>query len=173
MFVLNSNLRGNNGFGCLLIGVLGAVAFFLILRGLYTLLYWIAPVLLILALIIRWQVFPATFRNWANTLTRNPLSAILQLAFAVLAFPLFSLYMFLLALGGNKVDELKNQFKSQEPNIAPPEEEFVDFEEIESRPKSTPHNEPLEPPIIIREEPTPPRREDGKNPDNPYDQLFK
>lgn len=154
-------------------GILGAVAFFLILRGLFTLLAWAAPVLLVLAMVIRWQVFPATFRNWTNTLKTNSLSAILQLAFAILAFPFFALYMFLLALGGRKIEQLQDRFRGQSPQAAP-EEEFVDFEELESRPKGTTRrDEPLDPPIIIREEPMPPRKEEIKKPDNPYDQLFK
>ena len=154
-------------------GILGAVAFFLILRGLFTLLAWAAPVLLVLAMVIRWQVFPATFRNWTNTLKTNSLSAILQLAFAILAFPFFALYMFLLALGGRKIEELQGRFRRPEQQTSP-EEEFVDFEELESRPKGTARrDEPLEPPIIIREEPTQPRQGEGKQLDNPYDQLFK
>ncbi len=170
MILLNSNMRGNNGLGCLVIGVLGAVAFFMIIRGLYALLYYLAPVLIVVAAIIRWQVFPATVRNWVGTLRTNPIIALLQLAFAIFGFPLFALYMLLLALGGNKVDELQNRFKG--PDAATPrEEEFVDFEELESRPKHVPRNEPLEPPIVIREEPT--RKEEPKKPDNPYDQMFK
>ncbi|MEO6036979.1 MAG: hypothetical protein ABIQ93_01115 [Saprospiraceae bacterium] len=173
MFLNNSNIRSNNGVGCLVIGVLGAVAFFLILRGLYSLLYWITPVLLILTLVIRWKVFPAVFRNWLQTLNTNPLSAILQLVLAVVGFPFFALYLFLLAVGGRKVEQLQNRFRPQDPR-AVPEEEFVDFEEIESRPKGSPRNdEPLNPPIIIHEEPPPSRQDEGKKPDNPYEQLFK
>ncbi len=170
MILLNSNMRGNNGLGCLVMGVLGAVAFFMILGGLYSLLKWVAPVLALLALIIRWQVYPAVFKNWVTTLRTNPLFGIGQLAFAVFAYPFFALYLLVLAVGGNKVEELQNRFKTQDP-LPPREEEFVDFEELESRPKSVPRNEPLEPPIIIREETT--RKEEPKKPDNPYDQLFK
>lgn len=155
-------------------GILGAVAGFLLLRGLYNLLLWAAPVLLVLALIIRWQVFPATLKNWLKTLQTNPLSAIIQLAFAVLAFPFFALYMFLLAIGGNKVEQLREQFQQPLNQRPVPEEEFVDFEEIESRPKGEPRSrEPIEPPIIIVEEPPAPRQSEPKKPDNPYDQMFK
>ncbi len=165
-------MRSNNGWGCLVMGILGAVVTFLVLRGLYHLLAWVAPVLLVLALVIRWQVFPATFRNWINTLKTNPLIGVLQLVFAGLAFPFFALYMFLLAVGGNKMEQLRDQFQ-QPRNTRAVEEEFTEFEEIESRPKGEPRSrEPIEPPIIIREEPPPPRPAEPKKPENPYDQLF-
>ena len=173
MFIFNSNTRGNNGLGCLVMGVLGAVAGFLLLKGLYNLLLWAAPVLLILALVIRWQVFPATLKNWVNTLRTNPLMGVLQAAFAVLGFPFFALYMFLLAIGGNKIEQLRDQYQQPMNNRPAVEEEFADFEEIESRPKGEPRSrEPIEPPIIIIEEPPTPRPSEPKKPDNPYDQLF-
>ncbi len=156
-------------------GVLGAVAAFLLLKGLYTILLWAAPILLILALVVRWQVFPATIKSWVKTLKTNPLSAVIQAAFAVLAFPFFALYMFLLAIGGNKMEELRDRFQQPRDTRPAVEEEFADFEEIESRPKGEPRSrELMEPPIILREEPTPPpRQSDDKKLDNPYDQLFK
>ncbi|MCY7329869.1 MAG: hypothetical protein LH618_15050, partial [Saprospiraceae bacterium] len=169
MFLFSSTTRSNSGLGCLVMGVLGAVVGFILLRGLYTLLLWVAPVLLVLALIIRWQVFPATLKNWLKTLQTKPLIGILQAAFAILGFPFFALYMFLLAIGGNKVEQLRDQFQ-QPLNTRPvPEEEFVDFEEIESRPKGEPRGrEPIEPPIIIVEEAPKPRQNEPKKPDNPY-----
>ena len=134
MFLFGGNTRSNNSVGCLIMGVVVVVLGFFLLRGLYTILMWVAPVLLVLALVIRWQVFPATFRNWLKTMKTNPLSGIIQVAFAVLAFPLFALYMFLLAAGGRKMEQLQDQFRSRN-TAAAPEEEFADFEEIESRPK--------------------------------------
>lgn len=155
-------------------GILGAIVAFFLLKGVYTLLLWAAPVLLIVAAVVRWQVFPATFRSWLKALRTNPLSGIIQLAFAVLAFPFFALYMFLLAVGGNKIEQLRDQFQQPSAPQVAKEEEFVDFEEIESRPKGGSRSrEPLEPPIIIREEPSPTRQSADKKLDNPYDQLFK
>lgn len=172
MFLFGGNTRSNNSVGCLIMGVVVVVLGFFLLRGLYTILMWVAPVLLVLALVIRWQVFPATFRNWLKTMKTNPLSGIIQVAFAVLAFPLFALYMFLLAAGGRKMEQLQDQFRTR--NTTAPEEEFADFEEIESRPKRILRTEePLEPPVILREEPKPPRPNEEKKLDNPYDQLFK
>jgi hypothetical protein len=48
-----------------------------------------------------------------------------------------------------------------------PEDEFVEFEELESRPKNAPpaSEEPLDLPLE-------PEREEPK-PENPYDQMFK
>ena len=135
MLLFNSNMRSNGGLGYLVMGILGAMAAFFLLRGLYTLLWWAAPILLIVALVIRWQVFPATFRNWWKTMRTNPLSGVIQVAFATLAFPFFALYMFLLAVGGNKIEQDCGISSSSPARHTLSGRRVCEAEEIESRPK--------------------------------------
>ena len=133
------------------------------LKGLYFILWWASPALLVLALIINWRVFPDTLKNWLDTLENKPLSGIISAAIAVLAFPFFTLYLFLKAVGYRKMESMKREFTNTQQA---PQDEFVDFEELESRPI---HKTPEEP---ILEEPLPPAPEKPKKPDNPYDQFF-
>jgi hypothetical protein len=121
------------GLGCLLAVALIVFASYYALKGLYYVLWWAAPALLVLALIINWRVFPDTLRNWLDTLETRPLAGIINAAFAVLAFPFFALWLFIKAVGYRKLENMKRTFENAQ-NPQNPESEFVDFEEIESRP---------------------------------------
>ena len=87
------------GLGCLLGLALTIFLIYYALKGLYFILWWASPALLVLALIINWRVFPDTLKNWLDTLENKPLSGIISAAIAVLAFPFFTLYLFLKAVG--------------------------------------------------------------------------
>ncbi len=170
--IYNYSLGGRNlnqfpggGLGCLIFSVLILVGGYYLLQGLYYLLLWAAPALLVLALIINWRVFPDTIKSWVKSLETNPLSALLYLAIAVLVFPFFSLYMFLKAIGYRKMKQLRQQFG--EPEKASKEEEFVEFEELESTPKRS-----FEQETEIPELPIEPEKERPKKDQNPYDSLF-
>lgn len=77
------------GLGCLIFAILLLAAGYYILKGLYFLLWWAAPALLVLALIVNWRVFPRTITSWLDTLETRPVHAVVQAAFAVIAFPFF------------------------------------------------------------------------------------
>ena len=147
------------GLGCLLALALIVFGGYYALKGLWYVLYWAAPALLVLALIINWRVFPDTIKNWVKTLETNPVSGLIGAAFAVLAFPFFALWLFIKAIGYRKLASMKREFSNAEP----PKEEFVDFEELESRPLGkAPEAEILE----VRE------KEKPKKEENPYDGFF-
>lgn len=133
----NVNQFPGGGLGCLLFAVLLIVGGYYLLQGLYYLLLWAAPALLVLAAVINWRVFPDTIKSWLESMKSNPVSGLISLALAILVFPFFSLYIFLKALGYRKMEQLRKEFGAQE-GYTHPEEEYVDFEEIESKPKSTP-----------------------------------
>ena len=158
------------GLGCLITAVALAIGGYYLLQGLYYLLLWAAPALLVLALVINWRVFPDTLRNWLNSLRTNPLSAIISLGIAVLAFPFFSFYLFLKALGYRKMEQLRQQYRDPNTHRAQQEEDFASYEELESTPKaptgqnSSQHTDlpPVKPDIQV-----PPEE------DNRYDSFFK
>jgi hypothetical protein len=153
--------------GCLIAVVLVCVGLYYLLQGLYHLLLWAAPALLVLALIINWRVFPNTLNHWVKTLETNPLSALLSLALAVVAFPFFALYLFLKALGYRKMEQLRQQFgEAQKPRDSA---EYAEFEEIESTPKQ-PSGQPVE---DLGEPPAPPEKQPRKKDENPYDTFFE
>jgi hypothetical protein len=128
------------GLGCLIFGILGLVALFYILRGLYFLLWWAAPVLFALALILNWRLVAETGKSFIRLLQHRPLSGILLALISIFAFPLLALYLFLAALGGRRMAQATGRFgapfNAGGRNAQPqPEDEFVEFEEIESKPK--------------------------------------
>lgn len=156
------------GLGCLVFSILLVVGGYYLLQGLYYLLLWAAPALLVLAGIINWRVFPDTIKAWVKSLETNPLNALLSLALAVLVFPFFSLYLFLKALGSRKMEQLRRKFG--EPENPQKAEGFAEYEELESTPKrSTAPSESMELPEI----PIEPEKERPKKEQNPYDSLFE
>lgn len=176
MIFISSNRGGNipgGGLGCLLFAIFGLVAGYFILKGLYVLLYWLSPVLLVLAAIINWRIFPQTAKNWIKTLETQPVTALISLGFAVLLFPFFSLYMLLKAAGMKQLERM-GQFMDNQQGAGRDQGEFTEFEEIESTPKggtkppeSIEYTElPEEMPPVKSQSPPPPQ------PQNPYDQMF-
>ena len=158
--------RGGGGLGCLIFGILFLVAAYYILKGLFVLLWWAAPALFVLALIINWRAVADTGKDFLKLLERNPLGGLLLGALAVVGFPILALYLFVRAIGYNK----PNPFgPSVQESGQPAEAEFVEFEELESRRKGEPASPPEEP--LDLEEP-PPTPEPPKQ-DNTYDQFFK
>ncbi len=171
MYQFNTGGRSLNqfpggGLGCLLFTVLLFVGGYYLLQGLYDLLLWAAPALLVLALIIDWRVFPDTIKSWLRSLETNPLSALISLALAVLVFPFFSLYIFLKAIGYRKMEQFRRQFgEAGAPRTK--EEDFVEFEELESTPKHT-HSEETE----LKPPPAKPEIQRPGKDQNPYDTFF-
>ena len=161
----NINQFPGGGLGCLIFAVLLVVGGYYILQGLYYLLLWAAPALLVLALIINWRVFPDTLKSWFKSLETSPVSALITLAIAVLAFPFFSLYIFLKAVGYRKMEQMRRQFGGTD---TPREEDtFVEFEELESTPKPGREQE-----NDIPEIPAEPEKQEAKKGSNPYDSFF-
>ena len=150
------------GLGCLIGFAVIIFVTYYALQGLYYVLWWAAPALLVLTLIINWRIFPDTIKNWLDTMETRPLSGLVTAAFAVLAFPFFALWLFLKALGYKKIENLKKEYEQAQK----PQEEFVDFEEIES----TPLGKPPEPEPI--EVPKQAEKEKPKKEENPYDGFF-
>ncbi|MBK6930048.1 MAG: hypothetical protein IPH12_03995 [Saprospirales bacterium] len=156
--------RAGGGWGCLITGILLLVALYYILKGLFVVLWWAAPALVVLALVINWRAVADTGRDFLSLLQRNPLGGLLLGAVAVIGFPVLALYLFLRALGYNKMQQFSRTVREQQ---TPAEEEFVEFEELESRPKRTP------PPDPEPQAPPPAPSQEPPQPENPYGEFFK
>ncbi len=136
-------------------------------------LWWAAPALFVLAMIINWKVVAATGKWMLALLQRNPLMGLVTGALAVYFFPLLTLFWFLGAIGSKRVEKMQREFGQQFggafgpfQNNQEPETEFADFEEIESKPKNAPA---AETPVILPPEP----EKKEQKPDNHYDGMFK
>lgn len=173
----------SGGLGCLLFSVLFLLALFFILKGLFALLFWASPVLIGLAVLINWRAVSDTGRDLLEQMKRNPAGVLVLGALAFfglwgsgvalidslgmgvikIGVPLLSLYILFRAMGYSRLAQFQQTMGRPS---APPEEEFVEFEELESRPKESPPlpEEPLNPP-------DPP--EQVHKPGNSYDEFFK
>jgi hypothetical protein len=173
MFVRMQNRSPLGGLGCLVFGILGLVAGYYILRGLFYLLWWAAPVLFLLAVVINWKIVATAGRNLLGLWQSRPLTGLLTTGLVVLAFPVVALLLFLAALGNRRMEQVMARFneRGQNPATAPLEDEYTEFEELESHPKIPLRKEPepLERPTEDKK-PQPPAED--KKPDNPYNQLF-
>jgi hypothetical protein len=150
--------------GCLIFAILGLVALFYILKGLFYLLWWAAPVLFLLSLIINWRVAANTGKAFLDLLGRNPLSGLLLGALAIVGFPLLALYLFLGAIGNRQMENIQRDFGRQ--NAPETETEFTEYEELESTPKTS--TSTADEPDVIEPEPEP-----EKLKKNPYDDLLQ
>lgn len=181
--------RGGGGIGCLLFGVLVLVAAYYILSGFFFLLWWAAPALFVLALIINWRAVLDTGQSLLKYIQTNPVAGLVIAVLVIIGtgilptgvvaldrlgywiaqggFTLLSLYVLLRALGYNQLNQFRNTM-SQQGYQQPPEEEFIEFEELDSKPKNAPpsSDEHLGPP------PQSSKREKPDS-DKPFDQLFQ
>lgn len=119
------------GFGIRLNGIMGfifMVAFllvvFLVLRGLWKLLFFAAPVLIILALIINYRTVVNYLRFVFGLLHRNLLSGIIAILLSIVGFPFLSGILFGKSILDRKVRKLQKAHEAKEQG------ELVDYEEV-------------------------------------------
>lgn len=169
-----ARFNSGGGIGCLIFGIIGMVAAYFVLKGLFKVLYWASPALFVLALVINWRAVTDTFRNWLKSMETNPIGGLLSAALAILLFPVFTLYLFLKALGYSKIQQMQREFGAA-PGQAT-EGDFVEFEEVESTPKPGAKTEdvPMEP-LELPETKTEPAKKDQQppRPSNPYEEFFE
>ena len=115
-----------------LAGVILLVAFlaglFFILKGVFFVLSWIAPVLLIAAFIIDKSVV-INYGKWIiRTIKNNPLLGIAAIIFTVIGYMVVFPFLFAKALFKKKIKDVRQQQERQQQG------ELIDYEELESKP---------------------------------------
>jgi hypothetical protein len=145
--------RPFGSFGGIIILTLFFVALYFIAKGLFTVLSFVAPVLLILTLIIDYTVVIDYGKFVLNLLKNNIIVGILAVILTVLGFPIVSGFLFFRALLRNK---LKSAIKQQEKKNA-----FVEYEVVD---EETENEDFLELPDVQKS----PKPQDGD-----YEDLFK
>ena len=135
--------------------ILAMVVLFYLAKGFFTILAWIAPVLIILTLIINHKVV-INYGKWIfnQFRTQNWLPALGATALTVFAFPIVAFFLFGKALFMKKIEEAFPEAMQRQVRN---EEEFVDYEEIV--------DDPLELPEL-------PKETQDKIDKNEYDNLF-
>lgn len=135
MIYFSSNSRNpGSGIGCLLFGVIGLIAVYYLLTWFFKFLWWAAPAFLVLAVIINWKSVANTGRALLRTLQRSPIMGILYIALVIIGFPIFAGYLFLQSIFANKIASLQQRFGNN-PTAPSAKDEYVDFEELDSKPK--------------------------------------
>lgn len=153
------NVNNNNPFSSLtviLVVVLFLVALYFIARAIFTILYYLAPIMIVAALIIDYKVVLG-YLKWLGGLFRdNVLLGIGAAVLSVLGFPVLSAFLLGKALFKRQVK------KARKEEELPLDGDYIEFEELD--------DEPLELPRIPKEEKP---GEKPKKEDNRYDELFE
>lgn len=116
-----------------LIGIIFLIAIFVgiffFLKGVFFILQWVAPVLLVAAFFIDRSVV-INYVKWLGKLVKsNPLTGIGAILLSLLGYMVLGPYLFAKALLKKKIREVTQEFDKQQKG------EFVDYEEISSQPK--------------------------------------
>ena len=167
----NINSGGPNPFSSLksLLLFAGALMLmFFIVSGFVKILYYVAPVLLVVTLFINYRVVANYALGLVDTFRRDVLMGSAKVLFTFFCYPFVIGWLFVKALLFNKMEKIQNEFQSQmgektNRNIG---DQYADYEEVSS--EIGEDSKQKQEPIKIIELPKP--KEKDKN--NPYDNLF-
>ncbi len=129
-FNFNNRVEGNpfSSITSVLFLVLAFVALYFIATGIFKILAWLAPVMLIATLIIDYKVV-VNYGKWiVSLLSRNPLMGIGAILLTFFGFPIVAGFLLGKALVKKKVGKMTQEFQKRQ------EGEYTDFEEVDSRP---------------------------------------
>ncbi len=98
---------------------------FLFLRAVFTLLYYLSPVIFVLILIFDASVLVRHLKQLGNKIKENWISGLLQTGLSILFLPLVLTYLLFQAF-------LNKQLKKQQ-NPSSDKNEWADFEELDSQ----------------------------------------
>ncbi len=146
-----------------ILGIVLLVAFFVgiffIMSGIFWVLQWVAPALLVIAFIIDKSVV-INYGKWLiKSVKSNPIFGVGAIIFTIIGYMVVFPFLFAKALFKKKVKEVTQEFEQKQ------EGGFVDFEEISSKSKK---DEILELPRLERM-----GQKQGKKKDNDYDNMFE
>ncbi len=111
----------------LLLFIVFIVAMFFILRGIFIVLTWIAPVLLIAAFFIDRSVV-INYIKWLGSLVKsNPALGVVAILLSIVGYMGVFPYLFFKALFKKKIKNIQEKYEQEQKG------ELIDFEEIESK----------------------------------------
>ncbi len=117
----NSNPLG--GFGSIIILILFFIALYFIAKGIFTVLSYLAPVLLIITLIIDYSVVLDFGKFIIRLFKNNILVGILAVLLTIVGFPIVAGFLFFRSL-------IRRNLKSSGSIKETPKEIYTDYEEI-------------------------------------------
>lgn len=153
---------GNNPFGFLgpvLILALIFIGMYFIAKGIFTVLAWAAPVLLIITLFLDYTVFTDFFKFMLRLLKDNTILGILLIIAAFFGFPFLTGYLFFKAMLRRTLKTAANKSRQQQQS-------YTEYEEVTEEKEDEGF---LELPPLQKEMRRPAPRRDA----NDYEDLFK
>jgi hypothetical protein len=160
MAIQGFNIRLNGIIGFVFM-VLIFVALFFVAKGVFTVLSWVAPVLILLALVINYRTILNYLKFMLSLLQRNPLGGIIGILLSVFGFPILAGVLFGKSILDRKVRKLNEAYQAQQ------ESEYVEYEEVRKPESETKLDLPplAKKPPVIEQEPS-------SKKDNRYEDLF-
>lgn len=152
-------------FGLLLMALI-FVGLFMLARFVFRILAFLAPALIIAALILDYKTV-LNYGKWlVDMVKRNPLLGIAAVVLTVLGFPLVSAFLAGKALLTRNAKKARRQQEEEVPG------EYIEFEELEENPLELPELKEIKRPQ--KEEPPASKKESSENKDesDKYDSLF-
>ena len=182
MFSISSGPR--NPLISILLGILMIVGIYYLITGVYNLLWYISPVLLISAAVLHLPTVVSYGKNLIEGVRRDAVKGSLILLANVLFFPITFAYLLLKAVASRKLDRMRTKFKEKGTSESPIFDAFFSRNAAEnqskrhqsSAPKTNPSDEEYTeyeelPPTKSNPEPVP--RTDPGRFGNTHDDLFK
>jgi uncharacterized BrkB/YihY/UPF0761 family membrane protein len=125
-------------FGAIIILTIFLIALYFIAKGIFTVLTWAAPVLLILAIVFDYTVITDYGKFIINLFKQKPLYGIIASILSIVGFPIVSGFLFFRAYARKS---MKSYQKSKEPKFdeyeeitkKSTEEEFLELRRLESK----------------------------------------
>jgi len=103
------------------------LGFFYLTRFIFTLLYYLSPILFIATLIIDYKVVVSYFKWIVGLLKRNVVMGVVARIISVVGFPVVLALLLGRALLGKRIKKAKENFEQQRRGT------YTDYEELESR----------------------------------------
>ncbi len=136
-----------------LVGLLMLIAFFFVLfymvKGIYSILSMVAPVLLLITAIINYRVITGYLGMLWSVFKNNWIVGLLGAILTVVGFPFVSGFLFFKAIVGRKINSIQAELQQKQQG------EYVDYEDLTEEPPEQ---------LILKE---PEKRADSK-----YDDVF-
>jgi hypothetical protein len=143
-----------NGIVGIIFLVLLLVALFFLAKGIFTILAWLSPVLILGAIILNYKTVLGYLKFILSLFQRNPLAGIIAVLLSVLGFPILSGVLFGKAIFDRKIRRLQRAHEASEAA------EYVPYEEvIKPDPKESLELPPLD-------------KQKAEKKENRYDNLF-
>ncbi len=126
------SFKGGGLYG-LIATILLFIALFYIAKGIFWVLTWVSPILLIITLVLDYQVVINYLKMLWGMILRSPITGILASIISFFAFPIVILFLFGRAWFGYYIRKKQREqasFFQQFQETQQREEEFVSYEEV-------------------------------------------